>query len=117
LHHPHDVVGTRQSDGGRRLFSHHVGVGVTPSRTLSSSSSSPARLLPRLPPGRRSVRAPRMRWTTTLHARFVHAVELLGGHESTSKLISPDQSIKSALKSISICKLLSTTCIDIWPIN
>lgn len=22
-----------------------------------------------------------MRWTTTLHARFVHAVELLGGHE------------------------------------
>lgn len=81
LHHPHDVVGTRQSDGGRRLFSHHVGVGVTPSRTLSSSSSSPARLLPRLPPGRRSVRAPRMRWTTTLHARFVHAVELLGGHE------------------------------------
>ncbi|KAL0908718.1 hypothetical protein M5K25_023225 [Dendrobium thyrsiflorum] len=32
-------------------------------------------------PGRRSMRAPRMRWTTTLHARFVHAVELLGGHE------------------------------------
>ncbi|EYU30872.1 hypothetical protein MIMGU_mgv1a0262951mg, partial [Erythranthe guttata] len=32
-------------------------------------------------PAKRSVRAPRMRWTTTLHARFVHAVELLGGHE------------------------------------
>lgn len=32
-------------------------------------------------PGKRSARAPRMRWTTTLHARFVHAVELLGGHE------------------------------------
>ncbi|CAN1746078.1 Probable transcription factor KAN2 [Linum perenne] len=32
-------------------------------------------------PGKRSMRAPRMRWTTTLHARFVHAVELLGGHE------------------------------------
>ncbi|MQL82678.1 hypothetical protein Taro_015144 [Colocasia esculenta] len=31
--------------------------------------------------GKRSVRAPRMRWTTTLHAHFVHAVELLGGHE------------------------------------
>lgn len=31
---------------------------------------------------RRSVRAPRMRWTTTLHAHFVHAVQLLGGHES-----------------------------------
>ncbi|CAL5092660.1 unnamed protein product [Urochloa decumbens] len=31
--------------------------------------------------GRRSARAPRMRWTTALHAHFVHAVELLGGHE------------------------------------
>ncbi|XP_078438140.1 homeodomain-like superfamily protein isoform X2 [Wolffia australiana] len=32
-------------------------------------------------PARRNMRAPRMRWTSTLHARFVHAVELLGGHE------------------------------------
>ncbi|RWW12568.1 hypothetical protein GW17_00023762 [Ensete ventricosum] len=32
--------------------------------------------------GKRSSRAPRMRWTTSLHAHFVHAVELLGGHES-----------------------------------
>ncbi|KAF0888937.1 hypothetical protein E2562_020155 [Oryza meyeriana var. granulata] len=31
--------------------------------------------------GKRSARAPRMRWTTALHAHFVHAVELLGGHE------------------------------------
>lgn len=31
---------------------------------------------------RKIVRAPRMRWTSTLHAHFVHAVELLGGHES-----------------------------------
>lgn len=30
---------------------------------------------------RRTVRAPRMRWTSTLHAHFVHAVQLLGGHE------------------------------------
>ncbi|XP_039032929.1 probable transcription factor KAN4 [Hibiscus syriacus] len=30
---------------------------------------------------KRSVRAPRMRWTTTLHAHFVHAVQLLEGHE------------------------------------
>ncbi|CAL1399514.1 unnamed protein product [Linum trigynum] len=43
------------------------------SRFMSSSS-------PRFPT-KRSMRAPRMRWTTTLHARFVHAVELLGGHE------------------------------------
>ncbi|KAK4374152.1 hypothetical protein RND71_004829 [Anisodus tanguticus] len=32
-------------------------------------------------PAKRSMRAPRMRWTSTLHARFVHAVQLLGGHE------------------------------------
>ncbi|XP_076956410.1 putative transcription factor KAN2 [Bidens hawaiensis] len=31
--------------------------------------------------GKRNMRTPRMRWTTNLHARFVHAVELLGGHE------------------------------------
>ncbi|XP_062215183.1 uncharacterized protein LOC133915845 isoform X2 [Phragmites australis] len=31
--------------------------------------------------GKRSSRAPRMRWTTALHAHFIHAVELLGGHE------------------------------------
>ncbi|XP_047088710.1 uncharacterized protein LOC124700665 [Lolium rigidum] len=30
---------------------------------------------------KRSVRAPRMRWTSALHARFMHAVQLLGGHE------------------------------------
>ncbi|KAK3015142.1 hypothetical protein RJ639_006292 [Escallonia herrerae] len=30
---------------------------------------------------KRSVRAPRMRWTSTLHAHFVRAVQLLGGHE------------------------------------
>ncbi|CAA3009367.1 probable transcription factor KAN4 [Olea europaea subsp. europaea] len=31
--------------------------------------------------GVRSARAPRMRWTSTLHTHFVHAVQLLGGHE------------------------------------
>lgn len=40
-----------------------------------------SRFLPKLP-AKRSMRAPRMRWTSTLHSRFVHAVELLGGHES-----------------------------------
>ncbi|XP_078430802.1 putative transcription factor KAN4 isoform X2 [Wolffia australiana] len=34
-----------------------------------------------LPQGKKSSRAPRMRWTSALHAHFVHAVELLGGHE------------------------------------
>ncbi|VFQ97314.1 unnamed protein product [Cuscuta campestris] len=32
-------------------------------------------------PARRRTRNPRMRWTSSLHARFVHSVELLGGHE------------------------------------
>ncbi|XP_066327150.1 probable transcription factor RL9 [Miscanthus floridulus] len=44
-------------------------------------SLAAARYMPRLPPSRRGMRAPRMRWTSSLHARFVHAVELLGGHE------------------------------------
>uniref|UniRef100_A0A0A8Z9Z7 Myb-like domain-containing protein n=1 Tax=Arundo donax TaxID=35708 RepID=A0A0A8Z9Z7_ARUDO len=52
---------------GVRIYHHH------PFQLQQRSS--------RYPPGRRSVRAPRMRWTTTLHSRFVHAVELLGGHE------------------------------------
>ncbi|RWW74221.1 hypothetical protein BHE74_00017850 [Ensete ventricosum] len=51
-----------------------------PCDSMSPSRSTP-RLLRRFP-AKRSTRAPRMRWTTTLHARFVHAVELLGGHES-----------------------------------
>ncbi|CAO2210993.1 unnamed protein product [Urochloa humidicola] len=40
-----------------------------------------ARYMPKFPGSRRGMRAPRMRWTSSLHARFVHAVELLGGHE------------------------------------
>ncbi|KAK4751689.1 hypothetical protein SAY87_020487 [Trapa incisa] len=56
--------------GGHVGFqSHHHQGGVMRSRFLSRF------------PAKRSMRAPRMRWTTTLHARFVHAVELLGGHE------------------------------------
>ncbi|XP_012572003.1 transcription repressor KAN1 isoform X2 [Cicer arietinum] len=56
----------------------HYGVGIGP--TDSSSGLMRSRFLPKLPT-KRSMRAPRMRWTSTLHARFVHAVELLGGHE------------------------------------
>ncbi|WOL18991.1 putative transcription factor KAN2 [Canna indica] len=47
----------------------------------SSYSRSAAYVLPSRFPAKRSMRSPRMRWTSTLHARFVHAVELLGGHE------------------------------------
>uniref|UniRef100_A0ACD5TLA1 Uncharacterized protein n=1 Tax=Avena sativa TaxID=4498 RepID=A0ACD5TLA1_AVESA len=66
-HHPFQL---QQQQHMAMTYRSSVGGGFLP-----SSRSS------RFPPGRRSVRAPRMRWTTTLHARFVHAVELLGGHE------------------------------------
>ncbi|KAK7276194.1 hypothetical protein RIF29_17329 [Crotalaria pallida] len=59
---------------------HHSQFGVNPSSSDASSGLMRSRFLPKLPI-KRSVRAPRMRWTSTLHARFVHAVELLGGHE------------------------------------
>ncbi|KAM0824487.1 hypothetical protein ACQ4PT_070174 [Festuca glaucescens] len=36
--------------------------------------------------GKKSSRAPRMRWTTALHAHFVQAVQLLGGHESHGQM-------------------------------
>ncbi|KAK4375192.1 hypothetical protein RND71_005869 [Anisodus tanguticus] len=48
---------------------HHHQAGLMRSRFLSRF------------PAKRTMRAPRMRWTSSLHARFVHAVELLGGHE------------------------------------
>ncbi|CAK9173436.1 unnamed protein product [Ilex paraguariensis] len=58
---------------------------TTASRTIISSPFQSqglirSKFLSRFP-AKRSMRAPRMRWTTTLHARFVYAVELLGGHE------------------------------------
>lgn len=73
----------------------NVDSSATPTTTTTRTTSTPffqssstthqglmrSRFLSRFP-AKRSMRAPRMRWTTTLHARFVHAVELLGGHES-----------------------------------
>uniref|UniRef100_A0A103XD25 Myb-like domain-containing protein n=1 Tax=Cynara cardunculus var. scolymus TaxID=59895 RepID=A0A103XD25_CYNCS len=44
---------------------------------------------------RRSTRAPRMRWTSTLHAHFIHAVQLLGGHErATPKSVQELMNVK-----------------------
>ncbi|KAK7346132.1 hypothetical protein VNO80_20647 [Phaseolus coccineus] len=51
-----------------------------PSTPFLSQALIKSRFLSRFPP-KRNMRAPRMRWTTTLHARFVHVVQLLGGHE------------------------------------
>ncbi|XP_057430863.1 transcription repressor KAN1-like isoform X2 [Lotus japonicus] len=58
---------------------HYNGVGLGSSHETSPGLMR-SRFMPKLPT-KRSMRAPRMRWTSTLHARFVHAVELLGGHE------------------------------------
>ncbi|KAK8646551.1 hypothetical protein V6N13_120335 [Hibiscus sabdariffa] len=52
---------------------------------------------------KRSVRAPRMRWTTTLHAHFVHAVQLLGGHESNIFTLFPVSAKYRKYKSLHIC--------------
>lgn len=54
----------------------------TPSSLIHPNNIAQSRFLSTRISSKRSMRAPRMRWTTTLHARFVHAVELLGGHES-----------------------------------
>ncbi|KAI8020429.1 Transcription repressor KAN1 [Camellia lanceoleosa] len=59
---------------------HHNQYGVGPSHHEVSHGMMRSRFMPKLPT-KRSMRAPRMRWTSMLHARFVHAVELLGGHE------------------------------------
>ncbi|XP_071692413.1 transcription repressor KAN1-like [Rutidosis leptorrhynchoides] len=65
-HHHHHYL---NQYGGSGPTSHEVSHGLMRSR-----------FLPKLPT-KRSMRAPRMRWTSTLHSRFIHAVELLGGHE------------------------------------
>ncbi|XP_022983640.1 transcription repressor KAN1-like isoform X5 [Cucurbita maxima] len=59
------------SNGIVQMGYHHRGIG---------GNNSSSRFLQKLP-AKRSMRSPRMRWTTSLHARFVHAVEHLGGHE------------------------------------
>ncbi|KAL8210018.1 hypothetical protein R6Q57_006750 [Mikania cordata] len=80
-HHPH-----------QNYQINHTSLDYSSTMATSSSSSSTqrgnstkniarSRLVCSRFPVKRSVRAPRMRWTTTLHARFVHAVEHLGGHE------------------------------------
>ncbi|CAO2168142.1 unnamed protein product [Urochloa humidicola] len=57
----------------------HVAAGAW--RRAAAAGCGGARLAGFPPPAKRAARAPRMRWTSTLHARFVHAVELLGGHD------------------------------------
>ncbi|KAF3643520.1 putative transcription factor RL9 [Capsicum annuum] len=75
-HHHHPLPYHHHSQYG-----HVGGLGHSHHDNIANSHSlMRSRFLPKLPT-KRSMRAPRMRWTSTLHARFVHAVELLGGHE------------------------------------
>lgn len=75
-HHHHPLQYHHHSQYG-----HVGGLGHSHHENIANSHSlMRSRFLPKLP-AKRSMRAPRMRWTSTLHARFVHAVELLGGHE------------------------------------
>ncbi|KAK8537870.1 hypothetical protein V6N12_044012 [Hibiscus sabdariffa] len=62
------------------LASNNINSSSTSLSPFQSQGLMRSRFMSRFP-AKRSMRAPRMRWTTTLHARFVHAVELLGGHE------------------------------------
>ncbi|KAJ6874825.1 transcription repressor KAN1-like [Populus alba x Populus x berolinensis] len=57
-----------------------AGVGGGGAELYGSSGMIRSRFMPKLH-SKRNMRAPRMRWTSSLHSRFVHAVELLGGHE------------------------------------
>lgn len=72
-----DLNPRRQVQGDTRSFNHHH---LQP-HIYGRDFKRTARVVNGV---KRSVRAPRMRWTTTLHAHFVHAVQLLGGHESKS---------------------------------
>jgi SHAQKYF class myb-like DNA-binding protein len=53
--------------------------------------------------GKKSSRAPRMRWTTALHAHFVQAVQLLGGHESTFMKVNSVCSFRFLIKKSHYC--------------
>ncbi|KAM0826845.1 hypothetical protein ACQ4PT_068582 [Festuca glaucescens] len=63
---------------------HFLEVLHRPNQTHGFKESSVAGRAVARPAGggrKRSSRAPRMRWTTALHAHFVRAVQLLGGHD------------------------------------
>lgn len=82
---PHEDIMESQGSVGINVDHQSMGsfeaVASRPPSSLSDSQSSlRSRFMSKLP-SKRSMRAPRMRWTSTLHAHFVHAVELLGGHE------------------------------------
>lgn len=91
----HDHRTDSGSSGGSSDLSHetschgsYLSLGL---EMVSALNPTPPRKLHHYQPHRstsngvmkRNGRAPRMRWTSTLHSHFVHAVDLLGGHQST----------------------------------
>lgn len=73
------------------VYNHHQSLGldscsIAPTINHCNNITQSRFLSPRFS-GKRNMRAPRIRWTTTLHDRFVHAVKLLGGHESMSNFL------------------------------
>lgn len=73
----HDLCDSSSTSNASLFAPTHLG--LLPRSSQSSRCYFPSRFFV----GKRGARAPRMRWTATLHTRFVHAVELLGGHESS----------------------------------
>ncbi|XP_074571931.1 putative transcription factor KAN2 [Curcuma longa] len=71
----HDLCDSSSTSNASLFSPTHLG--LLPRSSPSSRCFLPSRFFV----GKRGMRAPRMRWTATLHTRFVHAVELLGGHE------------------------------------
>ncbi|KAK8478874.1 hypothetical protein V6N13_097241 [Hibiscus sabdariffa] len=69
-------IGRAAAGGGARFN----GVSVSQERVRPQFHQHFTQFIPKIQ-SKRNTRAPRMRWTSSLHARFVHAVELLGGHE------------------------------------
>ncbi|MED6191805.1 hypothetical protein PIB30_004018 [Stylosanthes scabra] len=77
-HHHHQLFGVT---GGNNNNNNNCGCDLTNGFLMRSSRMFPSSTT-MMHSSKRNMRAPRMRWTTSLHARFVHAVELLGGHET-----------------------------------
>lgn len=75
LNHHHQQQHQHQCGVGIGAHHHH------PDFSNNNGFMMRSRFTPKSYHSKRNMRAPRMRWTSSLHARFVHAVELLGGHE------------------------------------
>ncbi|KAK6127432.1 hypothetical protein DH2020_038821 [Rehmannia glutinosa] len=101
---------------GHQGYNHSFGVGPTSNIEAVGSHNHyhhhggimRSRFLPKMP-AKRSMRAPRMRWTSTLHSRFVHAVELLGGHEILELMDVKDLTLAHVKSHLQMYRTIKTT--------